>query len=76
MREAGRVVGVQLEDGGGEMASAGDRGGRPRSIAARLSGLPLRELGAPMDVFWFRLPKERTPRERNDRDLQQAGGSW
>jgi 2-polyprenyl-6-methoxyphenol hydroxylase-like FAD-dependent oxidoreductase len=30
-----------------------------RSVLRDASALPLRDLGAPMDVFWFRLPKER-----------------
>ena len=35
-----------------------------RSVLRAESQLPLRELGAPMDIFWFRLPKERTPDNR------------
>jgi 2-polyprenyl-6-methoxyphenol hydroxylase-like FAD-dependent oxidoreductase len=31
-----------------------------RSVLRDESRLPLRSLGAPMDVFWFRVPKERT----------------
>jgi 2-polyprenyl-6-methoxyphenol hydroxylase-like FAD-dependent oxidoreductase len=37
------------------------RGSRLREQA----GLPLRTLGAPMDVFWFRIPKENGPRNES-----------
>ena len=30
------------------------------SILREAAGLPVRDLGAPIDVFWFRVPKERT----------------
>jgi 2-polyprenyl-6-methoxyphenol hydroxylase-like FAD-dependent oxidoreductase len=30
----------------------------------KVAGLPLQDLGAPIDVFWFRIPKERTPENR------------
>ena len=55
IEEAGRVVGVRLRDGGearGRLTIAAD--GRS-SLARKL--LPLENLGAPMDVFWFRVPK-------------------
>jgi len=32
-----------------------------RSILRDRAALPLEDLGAPIDVFWFRLPKQRTP---------------
>jgi len=60
-----RVTGVAYRMGGEnlEIASrlviASD--GR-RSVLRERSGLALRTLGAPMDVFWFRLPKQRAPR--------------
>jgi 2-polyprenyl-6-methoxyphenol hydroxylase-like FAD-dependent oxidoreductase len=58
----GRVAGVRYRRKGEEtelaasliIASDG-RGSRLRDLAQ----LPLTTLGAPMDVFWFRLPKER-----------------
>ena len=58
----GRVSGVRYRHGGEEremeagLVVASD--GR-RSVLREEAGLPLRSLGAPMDVFWFRLPKPR-----------------
>ncbi|HLL59657.1 MAG TPA: FAD-dependent oxidoreductase [Allosphingosinicella sp.] len=60
--EAGRVTGVRYRHGGEErlvsakLVIASD--GR-RSVLREESRLPLRSFGAPMDVFWFRIPKER-----------------
>jgi len=57
----GRVDGVQLADGnrlGAGLVIAAD--GR-RSVLRGAAALPLEDLGAPMDVFWFRLPKSDTP---------------
>jgi 2-polyprenyl-6-methoxyphenol hydroxylase-like FAD-dependent oxidoreductase len=34
------------------------------SILRAEAKLPLEEIGAPMDVFWFRIPKERTAKNR------------
>lgn len=52
----GRVTGVKLADGrtiaAGKLVIAAD--GR-RSVVRQM--LPLTTLGAPMDVFWFRVPK-------------------
>lgn len=62
--EVGRVTGISYVRGGErlEMRSrlviASD--GR-RSVLRGASRLPLRSLGAPMDVFWFRIPKQRCP---------------
>ena len=53
--EKGRIAGVTLADGQklrGKLVIAAD--GRD-SIVRRM--LPLETLGAPMDVFWFRIPK-------------------
>lgn len=61
----GRVEGVRLA--GGEtvearlVIAADGRG----SVLRAAAGLPLRDLGAPIDVFWFRVPKARTPDNRN-----------
>jgi 2-polyprenyl-6-methoxyphenol hydroxylase-like FAD-dependent oxidoreductase len=58
IEEEGRVAGVRLEDGralGARLTVAAD--GRA-SIARTM--LPLEDLGAPMDVFWFRIPKAPT----------------
>jgi 2-polyprenyl-6-methoxyphenol hydroxylase-like FAD-dependent oxidoreductase len=55
VEEGGRVAGVRLEDGRERRArltlAADGRGSIVRTM------LPLRDLGAPMDVFWFRVPK-------------------
>ena len=73
--EGGRVAGVRYRLEGGERAIrsrlviASD--GR-RSVLREEAGLPLRSLGAPMDVFWFRLPKQRTA--GNDSTGVFAGG--
>jgi len=60
IEEAGRVAGVRLVDGREVRApltiAADGRASIVRSI------LPLQDLGAPMDVFWFRIPK--SERER------------
>lgn len=55
LEEGGRIVGVHLADGRALRAkltiAADGRTSLVRSI------LPLQDLGAPMDVFWFRLSK-------------------
>lgn len=56
----GRVDGVTLQDGeriGADLVIAAD--GR-RSIVRARGLLPVETLGAPMDIFWFRLPKAAT----------------
>jgi 2-polyprenyl-6-methoxyphenol hydroxylase-like FAD-dependent oxidoreductase len=64
VEEEGRVVAVRyLADGElrtipARLTIAADgRSSRMREAA----GLPVRDLGAPMDVFWFRVPRERSP---------------
>jgi 2-polyprenyl-6-methoxyphenol hydroxylase-like FAD-dependent oxidoreductase len=58
--EGGRICGVVTSAGEPIRAEltilADGRSSRLRTAA----GLPLRDLGAPIDVFWFRVPKERT----------------
>ena len=58
----GRVAGVSLAGGGAARARklviAAD--GR-HSVVRAGSGLPQETIGAPMDVFWFRLPKHAEP---------------
>lgn len=61
--EQGRVAGLVCREGSQEcrirarlVIAADGRGSRLREA----SGLALRTLGAPIDVFWFRLPKRRT----------------
>ena len=62
-QQEGRVGGVHYRSGGAErevearLTIACD--GR-RSVLRDASALPLEDLGAPMDVFWFRMPKERS----------------
>jgi 2-polyprenyl-6-methoxyphenol hydroxylase-like FAD-dependent oxidoreductase len=53
--ERGRVVGVQLKDGR-ELRAPLTIAADGRSSIVRQS-LPLEDLGAPIDVFWFRLGK-------------------
>ena len=59
IEEGGRVVGVRTGDGGEIRArlviAADGRDSRHRA------GMPLTTIGAPMDVFWFRLPKTMQP---------------
>jgi 2-polyprenyl-6-methoxyphenol hydroxylase-like FAD-dependent oxidoreductase len=65
--EGGRVAGLRAVENGIErtfrsrLVLAAD--GR-RSLLRGEAALPLEDLGAPIDVFWFRLPKERTTDNR------------
>jgi 2-polyprenyl-6-methoxyphenol hydroxylase-like FAD-dependent oxidoreductase len=68
---AGRVDGVTLADGEhipARLVIAAD--GR-RSVMRGAAALPLEELGAPMDVFWFRVPKQ--PGENRTTGVFEAG---
>ena len=57
----GRIGGVRLADDE-EITARLTIAADGRSSAMRAAaGLPLRDLGAPIDVFWFRVPKARTP---------------
>lgn len=60
VEEAGRVAGVRTADGetiAARLVIAADgRGSKLRAAA----GLPLRDLGAPIDVLWFRVSKPRS----------------
>jgi len=62
IEEEGRVVGVTTQDGralrAGLTIAADGRG----SLLRKAAGLPLHDLGAPIDVLWFRLPKRRDVR--------------
>jgi 2-polyprenyl-6-methoxyphenol hydroxylase-like FAD-dependent oxidoreductase len=63
-REGGRVTGVTVK--GGETIAAGlviAADGRG-SVLRKAADLPLHDLGAPIDVFWFRVSKEPTPDNR------------
>jgi len=61
LRDGNRVTGVRLENGEQVQArltvAADGRG----SIIREKAGLPKMDLGAPIDVLWFRLPKTPTP---------------
>jgi len=64
VHEGGRVVGVRTRAGDvirAKLVIAADGRG---SILRAASALPLHDLGAPIDVFWFRVPKARTPDNR------------
>jgi 2-polyprenyl-6-methoxyphenol hydroxylase-like FAD-dependent oxidoreductase len=60
LEDAGRVVGVQATTPDGPITVRADlviaADGR-YSIVREKAGLPVQELGAPMDVLWFRLPR-------------------
>ena len=55
IEEQGRVAGVRLEDGRELRAKLTIAADGRTSIVRTM--LPLETLGAPMDVFWFRVPK-------------------
>jgi len=60
----GRITGVRLASGetiAAALVIAADGRG---SILREAAGLPLKDLGAPIDVLWFRVPKARTPDNR------------
>ncbi len=59
--DKGRVAGVSLKSGeeiSARLTIAADGRG---SVLRDKAGLPRRDLGAPIDVLWFRLPKQPTP---------------
>jgi 2-polyprenyl-6-methoxyphenol hydroxylase-like FAD-dependent oxidoreductase len=58
--EDGRVSGVRLEDGEEVRARLTIAADGRSSILREKADLPRKDLGAPIDVLWFRLPKERT----------------
>ncbi|MCW3014917.1 MAG: FAD-dependent oxidoreductase [Solirubrobacterales bacterium] len=61
LREHGRVVGVRYRDANGrdgELRAAVTVACDGRTSAVRsASGLRVREFGAPLDIWWFRLPR-------------------
>ena len=62
--EKERVAGVRLVGGvevRARLTIAADGRG---SILREKAGLPKKDLGAPIDVLWFRLPKKKTPENR------------
>jgi 2-polyprenyl-6-methoxyphenol hydroxylase-like FAD-dependent oxidoreductase len=59
--DAGRVAGVRLSSGEeirARLTIAADGRG---SVLRDKAQLPKKDLGAPIDVLWFRLPKDKTP---------------
>jgi 2-polyprenyl-6-methoxyphenol hydroxylase-like FAD-dependent oxidoreductase len=58
---AGRVAGVRLKNGDEVRARLTIAADGRSSILRDRADLPKKDLGAPIDVLWFRLPKERTP---------------
>ncbi len=60
LTDAGRIAGVRARGPAGELEVRADLvvacDGR-NSVLRREAGLPVRELGAPIDVLWFRLPR-------------------
>ncbi|MBW8911135.1 MAG: FAD-dependent oxidoreductase [Sphingomonas sp.] len=61
---AGRVTGIRLADSttiASDLVIAADGRG---SVLRAAAELPREDLGAPIDVFWFRVPKQRTPDNR------------
>lgn len=60
LEEGGRVVGVEVQEAGGITQIRADLvvGADGRHTTVRESaGLPATDLGAPIDVLWFRLPR-------------------
>ena len=57
LEERGRVVGVRFADGGELRAPLTIAADGRASIVRSTGMLPVEDLGAPMDVFWFRVPK-------------------
>jgi 2-polyprenyl-6-methoxyphenol hydroxylase-like FAD-dependent oxidoreductase len=65
----GRVAGVRLENGEEVRARLTIAADGRDSILRDKAGLPKKDLGAPIDVLWFRLPKEKTP-------VNETGGTF
>ena len=59
--EDGRVIGVRLRDGEKVRAPLTIAADGRSSILRAKADLPKSDLGAPIDVLWFRLPKQKTP---------------
>ena len=74
IEEEGRVTGVRLADGSelrAPLTIAAD--GRASIVRAML---PVEDLGAPMDVFWFRVAKQHEERAARCAAMSSAGGCW
>ena len=61
MKEGDRVVGARLRDGRELRADLTIAADGRASLVRTTDMLPVETLGAPMDVFWFRLPKIDSP---------------
>jgi 2-polyprenyl-6-methoxyphenol hydroxylase-like FAD-dependent oxidoreductase len=59
--EEGRVAGVRLEGGPEVRARLTIAADGRTSILRQKAELPKQDFGVPIDVLWFRLPKEKTP---------------
>jgi 2-polyprenyl-6-methoxyphenol hydroxylase-like FAD-dependent oxidoreductase len=57
LTDSGRVTGLRLADGDTVRARLVIAADGRHSILRAGAGLPSHDIGAPMDVFWFRLPK-------------------
>jgi 2-polyprenyl-6-methoxyphenol hydroxylase-like FAD-dependent oxidoreductase len=58
--EGSRVAGVRLKDGEEVRARLTVAADGRSSILREIAGLPKKDLGAPIDVLWFRLSKHKT----------------
>jgi 2-polyprenyl-6-methoxyphenol hydroxylase-like FAD-dependent oxidoreductase len=63
IEEDGRVVGATTSTGEIRASLTIAADGRS-SVLRAAAGLPVEDLGAPIDVLWFHVPKERTPENR------------
>jgi 2-polyprenyl-6-methoxyphenol hydroxylase-like FAD-dependent oxidoreductase len=61
IEEGGKVVGARLKDGREIRADLTIAADGRASLVRSLGLLPVETLGAPMDVFWFSLPKADNP---------------
>jgi len=62
--DGGRIAGITTSDGERLLARLVIAADGRRSVLREAASLPRKDLGAPMDVFWFRVPK---PRDRENR---------
>jgi 2-polyprenyl-6-methoxyphenol hydroxylase-like FAD-dependent oxidoreductase len=70
IEEGGRIAGVRLAGGGEARARLLTIAADGRSSVLRAAAkLPLHDLGAPIDVLWFRLPKGAS-------DYEETGGTF
>lgn len=67
-----RIEGVRLASGQTIQASLVIAADGRGSILREAAGLPRQDLGAPIDVLWFRVPKERTPDNRTQGHIDRG----